>query len=124
MELIKNDVRIELEDIGEGECGEYDENDPNDTPYLRFYTQVRGGLAKQYTAGILSYSVDETAWRDLPRGSYCTRIPATASEEVQKAFLEELMSRSYDAITRIEGYKRILEEATWLTPDDLTKTRL
>lgn len=63
----KNDISLVWEDIGEGENGDYDEEDPDDQPLLRLtvYNNPPKGDREE-----------------LPSSSYCTQMPTTTSQVV------------------------------------------
>lgn len=64
-------VRMELEHIGEGNEGDYDVDDDDDTPLLRFSFYVRNH--------------DDPCWISLSDTSYCTAIDARSPWEVRLA---------------------------------------
>lgn len=101
MELIRENVKVELEDIGEGISGDYNPDDPNDTPLLRFYV-----LRKD----------EDGEWQEYPDGSYCTQINAeTTSEERQREILEVIMDRVFDEVSGgVSSIKKACEELSWL----------
>lgn len=59
------DVRADWCDLGEGLCGDYDPDDPDDIPLLRFDV----------------YFWDDM-WVPIDDASYCTLMPATADRKV------------------------------------------
>jgi len=95
------DIRVEWEDIGEGISGDYNPDDPNDVELLRFYFGKRD---------------EDGNWEDLDDGSYCTQFPANADTALRARALELLMDRAYDDILA-GGYKRTLEELSWISPE-------
>lgn len=81
------------EDIGEGNCGDYDADDPHDVHRLRATLEFRGG------------SVDD--------GSYCTlATPETPPEEL-RAMAEALLSELGDDLVSFR--RRTMQEWTWTT---------
>lgn len=126
--MIRDDVKIELEDIGEGEDGDYDENDADDTPLLRFSCYVKGALRQEYLDKN-KYGLDDQTPPDYPddallhpdgwvavaNASYCTRLPATLSAEDQARAEAVLMDKLYGPITGLSA-KRPAEEASWIEP--------
>jgi hypothetical protein len=101
MELIRGDVRIEWDAIGEGLIGDYNPDNPNDIELLRFYVQKK----------------ENGEWVDIEDGSYCTLFPVSASEEEMKKGLEILMDNFYDAAVAGESIKKIGERMSWISPD-------
>lgn len=95
--LIRDNVRIEWVNLGEGYDGDYDEEDPNDVNLLRFDVSV--------------FSNGE--WNEVPDGSYCTQVPATASTEVLKDLLVHFMNTIYDDVSAHGKAKRLCESLSW-----------
>lgn len=97
----KVDVTVELEDIGEGVQGDFNPEDPNDIPLLRF-TVLKDGEP-----------VDD--------GSYCTQIPATVKKAVRKRFENVILHRVRDAVESGASIKKICEVLSWLGGEELTR---
>ncbi len=89
--IMKGTWMVELTHIGEGWSGEYDPNDPNDDPLIRFY--------------VSRYNESQAEWEDIADGSYCTAMTIDASREKLEAFAWQIMSAF--------GDKRRLQELSW-----------
>ena len=74
IELIRGGRKGEWIDIGEGWSGDYNPDDPTDTPLLRFDV-----LELTKVEGLFSDS-PELEWEVLDDASYCTQMPADTSE--------------------------------------------
>jgi len=100
----KKNRRVTWEWIGEGWSGDYDENDPQDTPLLRFYCdkKVKGG------------------WEEMSDASYCTRMPITSPKDYLKRAAEIILQAIEDG----GSYKKRLEELSWFCPEDFEKKEL
>jgi len=116
---------IELEDIGEGWNGDYNEEDPEDEPLLRF-TCYRKRLPEDtekdiQNIGDLSFlDINNEQWISISDGSYCTRLSANLPEEEQKQALEILMTNLQSAIE--SGHvKKLAERMSWIGKDWLNK---
>ena len=85
----KGRIRMELEDLGEGWNGDYDEEDPDDTPLLRFsfYAINPDGDEDQ---------PDRVRYDQLDDCSYCTAIDARAPWEVQMAAACTIFDEVFD----------------------------
>lgn len=86
---------VEVSWIGEGQDGDYNPEDPDDVPLLRFD-------ADRLVDGI---------WEEVPDGSYCTQVPAWCSSE-QAMALARMIAHRLD----VEGGahpKRLLEQLSW-----------
>ncbi|MHA2403848.1 MAG: hypothetical protein ACXADH_12710 [Candidatus Kariarchaeaceae archaeon] len=101
IEVIKGDRKVTWEYLGEGWCGDYDPDDPEDNPLLRF-------------------SCDELIdgdWEQMDNGSYCTRMPTNSPKE----YLLRGAGIILEAIADI-CYKKRLEELSWFCPEDFEKS--
>lgn len=107
----KENVLVEWVELGEGLCGEYNENDPDDVELLRFYVQ------RWYEPGEGNWSsgtVTEAGFYDMDDASYCTNFPVKSTDEERKVGLQVLMSRLFDRASRDESVKKICEELSWI----------
>lgn len=89
-------VEVTLEHIGEGICGDYDPDDLEDTPLLRFYVNLD----------------DE----EIANASYCTQLIDTIITNQQRCLVMALiMDRVYDAAVKGTSIKKVCEELSWLS---------
>ena len=98
MELVKNDVMVEWDEAGEGLCGDYDENDPEDIELLRFYV-----LRKV-----------DGEWVQVDDASYCTMFPVSTTEEQKMKALEYLMWWFYEPVKAGHSVKKLGERLSWI----------
>lgn len=98
-ELIKGKFRVEWTYIGEGINGDFNKEDQNDVPLLRFY---------------VSELNDEGEWDEI--GSYCTLFPLNTTKEDQEKALVLIMNRVETACHRESGIRHELEELSWIDP--------
>ncbi len=98
-ELIRGNVRVELDYIGEGWVGDYDETDPHDERLLRFYVQRR---------------VDGE-WEDVEDASYCTALPETLTVSQQQCILDFLMDVFYSPVSMGVSVRRCAERMSWMS---------
>jgi len=101
VELIRNTIKVELEDIGEGWSGDYDPEDPEDEALLRFSVLRRQG----------------SDWESLDDASYCTRLRADLPEADQRKALEILMDQVYEPAKDGNSIKKLCERLSWIGPD-------
>ena len=103
MQLIKEDVKVEWVQLGEGFSGDYNPEDPEDQELLRFDVSL--------------WDEDCRAWREVPDASYCTLFPADATDEEKVKGLNYIMSTIFDAVQ--DGYtpKRACEHLSYINPD-------
>ena len=112
--------RVTWEYIGEGESGDYDPRDPDDTPLLRFSCDR---LDEDFNPGCESGGA--SPWIGMEDASYCTYMPATAS-------IDHLLRGAgviLEAIDTDGSYRRRLQELSWLCRadfehDEVTERRL
>lgn len=98
MELIRNNVKIEWVELGEGLDGDYDPNDQEDIELLRFDVFVqRNGQ-----------------WEDPGNASYCTMFPAKTSDTIKMEGLQYLMDEIYEPASNGHGIKRLCERLSWI----------
>lgn len=98
--LQKGNVVIEWVELGEGWCGDYDPNDPDDVEMLRFDAYIAGH-----------------EWEDgYPTYSYCTSFPVSSSPEVREAGLKYLMEHLYEPMSKGERCRHLAEEMSWINP--------
>ena len=73
--------KVELVDIGEGRCGEYNEEDPKDYPHMRFDVYCR--------------EFKSHPWQEPQDSSYCTLMNSDvvyADKRLRKRILMSLLS--------------------------------
>ena len=101
--VIKRDVRVTLKWIGEGWSGDYDPNDKEDEPLMRFCVERK--VAQR--------------WEAVDGASYCTRIPADISKERKIDLAQKIMDMIYAAVKspgRLSP-KKISESLSWIDGD-------
>jgi len=86
--------RVTWEDIGEGISGDYNEDDPGDTPLLRF-------SCDKYVDG---------EWQELQDASYCTALPTNTPLH---RLLGEYTPLILEALEQ-PSPKRALEACSWM----------
>lgn len=98
-------IRVELVNIGEGTCGDYNPNDPEDINLLRFDV----------------YSKPSADWEAVDDASYCTQIPADASEEVLEKAVTAIFNEYNDVAEHIfsgGSVKKMGEQLSRISPED------
>lgn len=96
--LIRNNVKVEWVNLGEGFNGDYDSGDPEDKNLLRFD---------------FSHLVGDS-WEPVDDGSYCTRISAETKRPVLNSLLASMMNETFDHISNHGRAKRICESLSWI----------
>ena len=108
MELTKDKVRVELVELGEGKCGDYDPDDPDDIELLRFDVSI-------FTDG---------EWQDIDDASYCTQLPTSATPEQKQSALEWIMNEVYDGALGGYSIKKICEVLSWISLKSLETNKI
>lgn len=105
-ELIRDNVKVEWEAIGEGLHGDYNPMDPNDVEFLRFYVSV----------------LDEGEWMEKEDSSRCTQFPVSATAEEKFAGLEYLLDQFHEALSSDmnASVKKLADELSWISPSDVS----
>lgn len=103
--LERDNKRVVWEYIGEGHQGDYNADDPNDKPMLRFccdrwspYVGTIGG-----------------EWEGYEDASYCTRMPV----DTPIVILVQAAAQILEMLDH-ESYKKKLEAASWFCPQDFS----
>jgi len=96
----KGGVRVEIEYIGEGFSGDYDPENPEDKPLLRFNVMHRVGRE----------------WDQDSDGSFCTQVPATISQEEAKRLARHIWQKAQKPK---ESLKRTCERLSWITDAEI-----
>jgi hypothetical protein len=92
--------KICWEFIGEGHEGDYNPDDPEDTPLLRF--------------SVDKWNPDTQEYEGIQDGSYCTRMPFDTPKNILHRALVEIR----DNLREDASNKRYLERMSWLCPED------
>ena len=104
-------LKVELAYIGEGFTGDYDSNDPDDEPLLRFYTYVNSNHGTK----------EEPSWEEVSDGSYCTSVSKNSEivhiAEVAKTILLEFRKiiTCYDEKEGIPSIKKAAEKMSHIS---------
>jgi len=99
--IIRNNVRIDWVNLGEGYDGDYDPENPDDKNLLRFDVYRNNGID----------------WVEVDDGSYCTQVPANTDHAVLRRILTSFMDHIYDDIVSVGKAKRLCEQLSWTDLD-------
>ncbi len=108
MEIHDDTIKVVLRNIGEGWCGDYNENDPDDEELLRFDVYIM-------TEGYVSEDFD--GWEEMEDSSYCTQIPACTPRDVLEEKIKIIFERYRDMVVDYRlgtSVKKLGEELSWL----------
>ena len=111
-EIIDSTIKVEWDELGEGLCGDYDPDDPEDIELLRFSV----------------YKMDSVTgeWEPVDDASYCTLMPVTATPEQREFGLKMIMEEVYDALGNpgVFSIKRVCQKLSWIGLDKNGTVRL
>ena len=101
MEFIKDNVKVCWVNLGEGHCGDYDENNPDDENLLRFDVYVFNG----------------NDWEVVDDASYCTCVTAETDDGELMRMLRILMSEFYNVLHHdiYASVKKLGERMSWIS---------
>lgn len=104
MMLEEDGIRVEWEDIGEGICGDYNPEDPDDIPLLRFSVSI----------------LLDGQWETVEDASYCTQMPVDTPVPILERALQFLFQEYKSALSDYpyHSVKRLGERLSWIGPDD------
>lgn len=105
-------LRVDWYNAGEGICGDYNPDDPDDVNYLRFDVYCRPQDEDSMEA------ID--GWIAVEDASYCTLMPADAGEDTLLRSLTYIFSRYCLEIANYptQSLKKLGEELSWISPVD------
>lgn len=108
MQVVSEDgmVMVEWVDLGEGWCGDYNPDDPDDDALLRFDSFVKDGLS----------------WEPLDDGSYCTQVPVETDDETLRKLARIVVEELADSYSACGGVKKAGERMSWISPRWLDKS--
>ncbi len=105
--VVSGNWKVELVDIGEGLCGDYDpERNPDDIPLFRF--------------DMYSRENSKSPWEEPNDSSYCTRVHAEINAKQRKEVLTELISEVED-LPWDQNVKKLCERLSWIQCMPITK---
>jgi len=114
--VIRGKVKVVIGWMGEGNEGDYQEDDPDDVPLLRFDAYDFAAHKKSSDCGGGDYCYKHNC-RSAQDASYCTQLPATLSKDILKSVCRAIAKNIAD-----ESYwKRFLEEWSWIDAKEARK---
>lgn len=90
-------VRVVLEDIGEGACGEAEDGEP---------TMIRFTVEK----------LDNDEWYPVDDGSYCTRVEASVPVATLEWMAQMILFKVAPLVNEDKSVKKMCELLSWVTP--------
>ncbi len=106
-------VKVDWTNLGEGHCGDYNPEDPEDEELLRFDVYVN-----------MAEKREEPDWQEVEDASYCTNVPLSTDMKVLVKLLKIIHREYRDVITDneyIPSVKKLGERLSWLNADDVAE---
>lgn len=105
-------LRVDWYNAGEGICGDYNPDDPQDVNLLRFDVYIM----EKTKAG----NDSDKDWIAVEDASYCTNMPANASNEILEKSLKYIFSEYRDVIDQYpySSLKKLGERLSWISDLD------
>lgn len=110
---IENDlIRADWYDAGEGICGDYNPDDPDDIHLLRFDIYKKNHE--------ISNDLQD-AWEEVEDASYCTRMPYNTNQNILTKSLSVIFKNYYDILKDDpnRSVKKLGEALSWICPNDV-----
>lgn len=113
MELIRGNVKVELDWLCEGLHGNYDPADPNDAPLLRFYVYQRRQLKPTDVddGRLIRAHQEGEDWLEVDNTSYRTRLKVTDPRGKLQGAIDFIMDLVEPRMAKGLGITRICK---WL----------
>lgn len=110
---VKEDkVMVEFENIGEGLSGDYNEDDEQDIPVLRF------GVYKRSTNPLPAFDKGipkpEDQWESVDDASYSTKVPVDTPKESLEKMARLIMDRVKQRVLDYSSVKKLCEQLSWI----------
>ena len=105
--IVVGDVRIAWAELGEGWSGDYHPDDPEDEELLRFDVYRRRSQVDPVFG----------EWTPVEDGSYCTRLPVSATGTERTLALLLLMAELYEPVSSGRSVKKLAEQLSWIDRD-------
>ena len=112
--LVLDGVMVEWTNLGEGNNGDYDENDPDDKNLLRF--DVSQFKVNEY-AQRLDSETAEPDWCEVRDASYCTQVRADTPRDELQRLLQVIMNDVGPDVRGGMSIKRQCEALSWMDAD-------
>lgn len=101
-------VKVAWVNLGEGLCGDYDPNDPDDRHLLRFDTYIAETAAGRTNCE----PSDQEGWLTANDGSYCTLVDAKTDQQTLK-ILAEKMAETLSVALDNGSFSRAAQTLSW-----------
>lgn len=110
---IRDDIlRVDWHNAGEGICGDYNPENPQDVNLLRFDVYIAGAAETK--------GESDDVWREVEDASYCTNMPANTTQEILEESLKYIFFEYREVINQYPDHslKRLGERLSWISDLD------
>jgi hypothetical protein len=112
-------VQVTLEWIGEGFSGDYDPDDPDDLPLLRYSVYRRYRDNEEYPEGIFDLdALEDGEWMACNNASYCTQLKVTDDRTMLLEAANRLVAHISQGVIDKARQKRLYEYLSWISIHD------
>jgi hypothetical protein len=118
-------VKVAWVDLGEGFDGDYDEDDEDDTPLLRYdaYVLMADENSDEYSVEFSHQDLSGRLWGQKSDSSFCTGVPAHTPRAELNRLAEKMADRLADNLDN-GGWKGTAAELSWVGDSELARVRL
>ena len=109
-------VMVEWVDLGEGTCGEYNPDDPNDIALLRWDAYVKWTGTPMDEIRGLEPAYERDGWACRDDSSFCTQTPVETDEVVLLDLAQLIADELADNLDN-GGWKNRAEEMSYAHPE-------
>lgn len=114
LEIEDSRLKVELADIGEGFNGDYNPDDPQDVPLVRFYVYEREGADALACENDMP---DNDGWVPVRESSCCTGIPVDSPRHELEEYAQIVFDEFADALPVKDtgaSVKSLADRLSWL----------
>ena len=120
--MVDDRVAVEFEWLGEGLSGDYQEDDLEDYPHLRFSVYKIKDIKDIDLDPNISFEFGSCdTWEQVDDASYCTTIPIDTSKDVLEYMLKILMIEFKEAVQNGHSVKKLGERMSWINESWIEK---
>lgn len=116
--LVQGNIKIELDWVSEGLNGDYEPDDPQDEPMLRFWImrRIREDDPKVKDARLIP-DKNHLNWQEVDDASYCTQLKATDPRGKLIWATQFILDTVADPAEARDSIKRICENLSRISKD-------
>ena len=110
VEVEEGDVKVVFTYLGEGISGDYDREDEDDMPMLRFDI-----FEREYVDDGREHP--DWNWIEVDSGSYCTEVCIDTPKEILEEMAQYILDNVKDDISANRSIRSIGQELSWIDKD-------